>query len=119
MLAGQLMGATAVAIIAVAIVAGFGTWSFDVGDLRPSLRLGLPLLPHALSAWTLRLADRWLIVALIGLPAGQATAQLGVYALGYQLGYVVSIVLTSFNSAWAPYFYRVGSGREGRASIQR
>jgi O-antigen/teichoic acid export membrane protein len=112
-LTGQLIGSTAVAIVALAIVARLGTWTIDLNALRPALRLGLPLLPHAISGWALRLADRWLIVAFIGLPALDARAQVGVYSLGYQLGFIVSIVLQSFNSAWSPYFYRSGSADEG------
>jgi O-antigen/teichoic acid export membrane protein len=112
-LTGQLIGSTAVAIVAIAIVARLGAWEIDINVLRPALRLGLPLLPHAVSGWALRLADRWLIIGLIGLPALEARTQVGVYSLGYQLGFIVSIVLQSFNSAWSPYFYRSGSTEQG------
>jgi O-antigen/teichoic acid export membrane protein len=112
-LTGQLIGATAVAIVALAIVARLRTWTIDVNALRPAFRIGVPMLPHAISGWALRLADRWLIIALIGLPALDARTQVGIYSLGYQLGFVVSIVLQSFNSAWTPYFYRIGSTDDG------
>ena len=114
-LTGQLIGAGAVFVVALVLNARIGTWRIDRASLEPALRLGLPLVPHALSAWGLRLADRWLIALLIGLPAAAAQAQVGIYAFGYQLGYVVSIIVTSFNSAWSPYFYRVGNGPAGPA----
>ena len=112
-LTGQVLGGVAVFIVALAIVRRARAWMIDGRILRDALGVGLPLLPHAISAWALRLADRWLIALLIGLPAIDARAQIGIYSVGYQLGYVVSIIVTSFNSAWSPYFYRIGHEREG------
>lgn len=107
-LTGQLIATTGVMIVAIVVVSRMGGWTFDAGTLRSALALGLPMFPHALSAWALRLADRWLIVVFIGVSALEARAQVGIYAVGYQLGYVVGIAITSFNAAWSPYFFRVG-----------
>lgn len=112
-LTGQLVSNAAVFGITLAVVTRLGPWQFDRGQLQQALRLGLPLLPHGIAAWTLRLADRWLIALLIGLPALESRAQVGVYAVGYQLGFVVSIVITSFNAAWSPYFFRIGQRPSG------
>jgi O-antigen/teichoic acid export membrane protein len=114
-LAGQLLAAVLVAFVSLAIVQRLRAWTIDRTALRQGLRLGLPLLPHGVSAWALRLADRWLILLLIGLPALEARAAVGVYSVGYQLGYVVSLVVVSFNAAWSPYFYRLGSTTTGPA----
>jgi O-antigen/teichoic acid export membrane protein len=108
-LAGQLLAAVIVATVSIVIVQRLHAWTIDVASLRQGLRFGLPLLPHSVSAWALRLADRWLILLFIGLPVIEARAAVGVYSVGYQLGYVVSLVVISFNAAWSPYFYRVGS----------
>ncbi len=107
-LTGQLIATTGVMIVALVVVSRMGAWTFDGRTLRGALALGLPMLPHALSAWALRLADRWLIAVFIGVSALEARAQVGVYAVGYQLGYVVGIAITSFNAAWSPYFFRIG-----------
>jgi O-antigen/teichoic acid export membrane protein len=112
-LTGQLIGGTAVLVVTLVVVDRLGPWTVDRAQLREGLRIGLPLLPHGISAWALRLADRWLIALLIGLPAIEARAQVGVYAVGYQLGFVVSIIVTSFNSAWSPYFFRIGDRPSG------
>lgn len=112
-LTAQLISGFVVLVTAIALVSRLGAWTFDRAALLEALRFGLPLLPHSLSAWALRLADRWLIALLIGLPALEARSQIGIYAVGYQLGFVVSLVLTSFNSAWSPYFFRVGQRRDG------
>ena len=112
-LTGQLIGGAAVLVVTLFLVGRLGPWEFSTSQLRDALRLGLPLLPHAISAWALRLADRWLIALLIGLPASAAQAQVGIYALGYQLGFVVSIIVTSFNAAWSPYFFQIGERPSG------
>ncbi len=108
-LLGQLTANVGVVIVAVALIARIGSTRLDLPALRAALRLGLPLFPHALSAWALRLADRWLLAILLTVPAGDPrTTQIGIYAFGYQLGYVVTILITSFNAAWSPTFYRIG-----------
>ena len=112
-LTGQLVASSAVFIVTLILIGRMTPWTFDRGQLREALALGLPLLPHGVAAWALRLADRWLIALFIGLPAVDARAQVGVYAVGYQLGFVVSIVITSFNSAWSPYFFRIGNRPSG------
>jgi O-antigen/teichoic acid export membrane protein len=111
-LGGQLIANLAVLVVVVVIVVRLGTTDFDAKALRSSLRLGLPLLPHQLSAWALRLADRWLLAIFLVLPSLEARAQIGVYAVGYQLGYLITILVTSFNAAWSPYFFRIGDRQE-------
>jgi O-antigen/teichoic acid export membrane protein len=106
-LLGQLTGAAVVFAVAVFLVFQRGEFAFDGRALGAALRFGLPLVPHSLSAWALRLSDRWLIGLLIGLPALQAQAAIGVYSFGYQIGYVISLIVISFNAAWSPYFYRI------------
>jgi len=88
---------------------------FDVSFTRPALAFGIPLTPHAVSAWVLGFADRWMIGLLIGLPTAAALSQLGAYSLGYQLGYVITVVVSSFQAAWAPWFFGIGERREAPA----
>jgi O-antigen/teichoic acid export membrane protein len=114
-LTGQLIAGIAIFVVTIVTVTRLGHWSFNRTQLREALQLGLPLLPHGISAWALRLADRWLIALLIGLPAIEARSQVGIYAVGYQLGFIVSIVVTSFNAAWSPYFFRIGHRPAGPA----
>ena len=113
MLLGQLLGALAIFAIAIVIVSRLGPWAFSRSSLVAALRFGLPIMPHAIAGWALRLSDRWLIGLLIGLPVLQAQAAIGVYSFGYQIGFVVSIIVTSFNAAWSPYFFRVGHEASG------
>lgn len=112
-LTGQLVGSTAVFLVTLVVIRRLGPWAFDAHRLREALSLGLPLLPHGIAGWALRLGDRWLIALLIGLPAVDARSQLGVYAVGYQLGFVVTILVSSFNAAWSPFFFEVGNRPSG------
>lgn len=117
-LLGQVMGALGVIAVTVAILVRLRPTGPDGGLLRSALGFGLPLVPHALSAWVLNLSDRFLIGLLIGLSALEAQTAIGIYSFGYQLGQVVSLVALSFNAAWVPYFYANGERPEGPAVLR-
>ena len=117
-LLGQVMGALGIIIVTVAVLLRLRPTGIDADLLRRSLRFGLPLVPHALSAWVLNLSDRFLISLVIGLSAVQAQTAIGIYSFGYQLGQVVSLVALSFNAAWVPYFYAHGERPEGPAVLR-
>jgi O-antigen/teichoic acid export membrane protein len=106
-LIGQLVGALLILSVAIGTLMSLGAWSFSSTVLASALRFGLPLVPHALSNWVLRLSDRWLIALLIGLPVVQVQAAIGVYSFGYQIASIISIIVISFNFAWSPYFFRI------------
>jgi O-antigen/teichoic acid export membrane protein len=107
-LIGQLVGDIMALAVAIALIFSFGRPSFSRQRLAQALRFGLPLVPHGISVWVLRLSDRWLIALLIGLPVLEAQAAIGVYSFAYQLGAVIGLIVVSFNSAWSPYFFRIG-----------
>lgn len=118
LLTGQLVGATFGVVVTIVLVLRIAGLRYDRTVISPALRFGVPLVPHLVSAWALRLADRLLIGLLIGLPAAQALAELGAYSLGYQLGYVITVLVSSFNAAWSPWFFRVAD-RPGAPSVFR
>lgn len=117
-LAGQLAGAMVMAAAAALILWRMRPWSVERATGRRALRFGLPLLPHTAAGWLLNVSDRWLLLMLLAVPASQALAAIGVYSLGYQLGYVVGLTAISFNAAWLPFFYRVGEGTHGAAILR-
>lgn len=117
-LVGQLAGATVMAGAAGAIMWRQRPWRLR-GDLaRRSLDFGLPLLPHTLAGWVLNVSDRWLLGLLLGLSASQALSAIGVYSLGYQLGYAVGLAAISFNAAWLPLLYRLGETSMARTVLR-
>lgn len=70
-------------------------------DVWSSLVFGLPLIPHHLSGWAMNSIDRLLLESRIPL------ADLGLYNLGYQIGMVMLILVSSINLAWSPYYYNL------------
>jgi O-antigen/teichoic acid export membrane protein len=70
-------------------------------DLRGALRIGLPLLPHVLSGWTLSLSDRLVITGLLG------TAAAGRYAFAAQVAMIVTVIAVEINRGVLPIYGRV------------
>lgn len=117
-LAGQLAGAIVMAGAALAILWRQRPWHVSGGLARRALDFGLPLLPHSLAGWLLNVSDRWLLGLLLGLAVADSLAAIGVYSLGYQLGYAVGLAAISFNAAWLPFLYRLGDGPRGAGILR-
>jgi O-antigen/teichoic acid export membrane protein len=76
--------------------------AFDRVIARQLLSFGLPLVPAALLYWVLQLSDRLLLGKLA------SVSDVGIYALGYNIGMVVSIGLVGpFTLAWPATMYAV------------
>jgi O-antigen/teichoic acid export membrane protein len=89
------------------------SWAFSSSDLKASLLLCLPFLPHALANWALSLSDRAILQAYVSL------ADLGIYRLAFQLALGLQILLTSFNNSWMPFFFRCVAGQVAHTTIVR
>lgn len=68
--------------------------------LKAALLYSLPLVPHAAAGWILELSDRIILSRLVPL------SEVGLYAVGYQLGAAMSVVISAFTSAWVPILFR-------------
>ncbi len=117
-LAGQLSGALVVAGAAAVIAWRQRPWRIRFDLAREALHFGLPLLPHSLAGWLLNVSDRLVLGLLLGLAASELLGAIGIYSLGYQLGYAVGLAAISFNAAWLPFLYRIAT-RPGSAPILR
>lgn len=73
-------------------------WSWS--DIKETLRVSVPLIPHALAAVVIIFSDRLFIQELLGDDA------VGVYSVGYQIGMVVMLFTDAFLKAWQPWFYK-------------
>jgi O-antigen/teichoic acid export membrane protein len=69
--------------------------------LVAALGYGLPLVPHLFGQWALGTADRIILERYVTL------ADLGVYALAYQFGSILSVLALSLSNALSPTFSRV------------
>jgi O-antigen/teichoic acid export membrane protein len=81
--------------------------------LRAALLFGVPLVPHQLAGWVLELSDRAVLERYVPLSA------LGIYAVGYQVGLVMSVLATSANGAFAPYMYAADAEHGAEESGRR
>ncbi|MBN1964038.1 MAG: oligosaccharide flippase family protein [Anaerolineae bacterium] len=68
--------------------------------LHPALVFSLPLVPHLISTWALNFSDRLILANFVSLD------DVGVYAVGYQFGLLVSVVIAGINNAWTPWYFR-------------
>jgi O-antigen/teichoic acid export membrane protein len=64
--------------------------------LKSALAFSLPLIPHFLSGWLLRAADRWI------LDIYRSEAEVGAYFLAMQVASLISLVMFSTNDAIGP-----------------
>lgn len=79
---------------------GLLVWKFSKIDLRSILHFGLPLIPHVLSATVIMFSDKLFITNMIDIEAN------GVYSVAFQVGMGISLIQTSINQAWIPWFYK-------------
>jgi O-antigen/teichoic acid export membrane protein len=89
------------ALVAVHMLrrAGWLTWKLDPYSMREALKLGVPLLPHALAGFVIEATDRVFITNLVNLE------QAGIYSVGKQVGMVMLMLTSSFNMAWVPWLF--------------
>ena len=102
---GRLLG-----IIIASIIFGFISlfiiykrkyirFSFNKAYIRDALLFGIPLIPHALGRWIMTSIDRVFINSMVNVAAT------GIYAVGYQVGMIISLIATSFSQAWSPFLF--------------
>ena len=83
----------------------------DRSCIRHALSYGVPLVPHTLGSWVINMADRIILLRLLG------AAETGVYSFGYQFGMVLAMVQNSFNQAYVPWLF--GKLKRGTAETKR
>lgn len=99
-LLGDLIGTAVFAVLmSLFLLREYFSTALRTSYLRVTLRYGLPLVPHVVAGWTLAAVDRVMLESRIPL------ADLGLYTLGYQLGMIMSLLVSSFHQAWAPHYF--------------
>jgi O-antigen/teichoic acid export membrane protein len=94
----DLITAAGFFLFSVIVFRQYMVLKFNWQNLKESLMFGLPLVPHLLSGWIMKAVDRFFINHYGGL------VELGIYALGFQVGSILSVFTNSFNAAWVPFF---------------
>jgi len=78
---------------------GYLEFKYSVKDIKDLLHFGIPLIPHQLSGWLTTSGDRLLLIAMVG------ASTTGIFTIGYQIGMIMSVLVTAFHKAWNPYIY--------------
>jgi O-antigen/teichoic acid export membrane protein len=99
--------------IAVLLVGWRPPRPFDGHSVRRAFGLGIPLIPHALAQWSLLLADRGVLAAIV------STAQLGIYSLAATMTTPALVVVQSISQGFATSYAAAGSPSGDKRDIRR
>ena len=115
--AGMLIGKFSAASIAfgVAIYLAIGAFRtpFDRQKVRAAVAMGATLVPHQLMAGGLIAGDRFILQHYRDLH------EVGLYAIAYTFGMIMSLVTMSMNQAWTPVYYDLARSDEGWRRLGR
>lgn len=88
-------------------------WTVDFSLLWQLLRFGLPLVPAELAGWVLNLSDRFFLQRYADLHV------VGIYAVGYSIAGVGTMLMGWFNTAYAPYVFSIAKQPEAKTVYAR
>lgn len=98
---GQTISYVVFSIIALVILIRNG-WIFNKFSKKyvvHALNFGIPIIPHAIGGVIMTMTDRVFITNMVGVDAT------GIYAVGYQIGMIISLLTESFNKAYVPWLF--------------
>jgi O-antigen/teichoic acid export membrane protein len=86
---------------------------FSLSLLRESLRFGLPRLPHGIAHQIIGSSDRYILGRFVTLH------EIGLYSTGSSLGMGLKLFLSSFEQAWAPFYFGVMREPDAKETFSR
>lgn len=82
--------------------------------LKRLVQWGYTNVPNSLAGWTTNLADRYFLLAYLGV------SHVGIYAVGYKLGMILQIVLVMpLTVAWAPFLQSIAERPDVKRIVAR
>lgn len=100
---GQAMALTGLmlSVLAVIWLRRMGLWGArrDSRVVRDALAFGSGLVPHEVASQAVRIADRVVIMTVLGAAAA------GEYAVAAQIASLMLLVISAFNRAWTPFMF--------------
>lgn len=100
---GNLIGLSLIALYGFQYLIKQKLINFKVGiskiKIKKILKLCAPLIPHAIGIMIISLSDRLFIEKLVSVEA------VGIYAVAYSFGIIVSLFSDALIKAWSPWFY--------------
>lgn len=78
----------------------------DFKIVKELLDEGIPTIPNFMSLFILYQSNRYILQLFSGLE------NVGIYSVGYNIGFAMSLFVNAFSSAWTPYFLSFGNKLE-------
>ena len=113
MLVGKLSAALVVFAIAIYFARSSFRTQFDWHKMRETLSMGAMLVPHQLMAGGLIAGDRFILQHYRDL------REIGLYAIAYTFGMVMSLVTLSLSQSWTPIYFDLARSDEGQRRLGR
>lgn len=104
---GQLIavviGTLLLSFISLIVLFKRGYMNFKIEKLyiKDFLKFGIPMVPHQLSSWLRSQGDKFIIISILG------TGATGLFAVGQQMGLIMSILMSSLNKALYPILFKL------------
>lgn len=86
-------------------------WGISLSIARKLLRLGLPLIPSFAFVFIIVQGNKYFLQWFSGLDT------VGIYGIGFNIGFVMSIFVGAFTTAWTPFFLSYSSRQEEAKSL--
>ena len=110
----QLLGQVVVfTLFASAAVRKLGKYYFRFETSKKLLKVGIPLIPSSFLVFLLFDGNKILLKTYHGIE------ELGIYNIGFNIGLVMSILVSGFQSAWIPYFMSFVDKRDEAKALFR
>ena len=107
---GRIYPAVGIALIIALFILIYLFYSYNVRllinkkYLRKAFKYSTPLIFHSLAGYIISFSDRFIILEFM------SAEDVGLYAVAYQVGMIMSFVNNSFNQAWTPYVFSILKG---------
>jgi O-antigen/teichoic acid export membrane protein len=100
---GQFSGSLISLVIALYFLINNGllTFRFNYSYIRKAISYGAPLIFHSIGGVLIGYSNRFFIYKFIDISSA------GIFAAAFQIGLAISLLHSSFNEAWVPYFFNL------------
>jgi O-antigen/teichoic acid export membrane protein len=89
------------------------SWRLNWGQVRAALAYGAPIVPASLLRWAQRYADRFILLALVGVE------QVGLYGFGMRVSSLLLFFTAPLELAWTPFALSIAGQPGHRESYAR
>jgi len=90
----------------------FGLTDFSIFYAKKLLEFGVPMIPSTIAMFIVGLSDRYFLRFMTDL------SQVGIYSLGYKIGFIIFVLIVSpFQLAWPTFSYDIAKKRADHKEI--